>query len=459
MFLESIISDKRNLFWFIFHGFLGLVCTVTPFLLILWFYIVFISNISKSISYLKTGKPYLFIALFAYLIGFEMLGRMAKTSPFIPVETSKYLLIIFGLLGMSVTGKYSRNFLSVTILISISLFIDDLNVRSFSDIINNYFGVLGLCLSVTFLIAIRYVQFNMNGVLKLILFSILPSLVYSFIKTPDFEDIDFNLRANFDTSGGAASNQVSTVFGLGLVICFYFWFKGLKLTGNRYLDLVIGLAFFAQALLTFSRGGIIVGILAVALLMLFSLRRIDAKSLFFVIITAILVMFIFNYIDDITEGKLALRYQGETEGTYNHGVEKDLKKITSGRSMIFEEDLKLWSKFPIFGCGVGVSRHIRGGSEDQLISSHVELSRLLAEHGVLGLIYFIALLSIGIQLWKKSRIDKETTIYFILFLIGFLTTFHSAMRTFVTPLLVGLSVIGIQSVKKKNANLVHRSNP
>jgi hypothetical protein len=458
MFLESIISDKRNLFWFIFHGFLGLVCTVTPFLLILWFYIVFISNVSKSISYLKTGKPYLFIALFAYLIGFEMVGRMAKTSPFIPVETSKYLLIIFGLLGMSVTGKYSRNFLLVTILISVSLFIDDLSVRSFSDIINNYFGVLGLCLSVTFLIANRYVQFNMNGVLKLILFSVLPSLVYSFIKTPDFEDIQFTLRANFDTSGGAATNQVSTVFGLGLVICFYFWFKGLKLTSNRYLDLLTGLAFLAQGLLTFSRGGIVVGILASLILIAMSIKRININTLILVVVTTILIGFIFKSIDDFTGGKLSLRYQGETEGTYNYGAEKDLKKMTSGRSMIFEEDLKLWSQFPIFGCGVGVSRHIRGGSEDQKISSHVELSRLLAEQGIFGLIYFIALISLGIRLWKKSRIDKEMAIYFILFLIGFLTTFHSAMRTFVTPLLIGLSVIGIQSVKKKNANLIHRSN-
>ena len=458
MFLEGIISGKRNSLWLIFHILLGLICTITPFLLIIWFYIILFSNLSKSVSNLKTGKPFLFIALFTYLIGFEMLGRMANTSPFIPVETSKYLLIIFGLIGVISTGRYNRNFLIITILISISLFIDKSGVRNFSDIINNYFGVLGLCLTVMFLIAIKYIDFKINAILKLLLFAILSSLVYSFIKTPNFEDIQFTLRANFDTSGGAATNQVSTVFGLGLVICFYFWYNGIILLGNRYLDLLTGLAFLAQGLLTFSRGGIVVGILSITILIVISVKRINLKNLFLVVITTVLVIFIFSYIDKFTGGKLSLRYQGETEGTYYHGADKDLKKITSGRSIIFEEDLKLWSQFPIFGCGVGVSRYNRVDSEERKISSHVELSRLLAEQGIFGLIYFISLMNLGIKLWKISKIDRTKAIYFILFLIGFLTTFHSAMRTFVTPLLIGLSVIGIQSVKKKNAGIIHRSN-
>ena len=458
MFFKSLILGKRNLVWLIFHVLLGLICTATPVALIIWFYMVLITNINKAILNLKIGKPFIFIALFTYLIGFEMLGRMAKCSPFIPVETSKYLLILFGLIGTSVTGKYNYNYLIITVLISISLFMDKMGVRNFSDIINNYFGVLGLCSSLMFLGALKYVDFNIGVVLKLLLFAILSSLVYSFNKTPDFEDIQFTLRANFDTAGGAATNQVSTVFGLGLLICFYFWYNRLVFSGSRYLDLAIGLAFLAQGLLTFSRGGIIVAIICILFFILMNSNNFNPRNLILVAFCMIAVFLVFNLIDDITGGKLLLRYQGETEGTYNYGVEKDLKKITSGRSMIFEEDLKLWSNFPIFGCGVGVSRHIRGGSDDQLVSSHVELSRLLAEHGIFGLFYFIALLNLGINLWRTSKINKSKAVYFILFLIGFLTTFHSAMRTFVTPLLIGLSVIGIQSVNKKNEAIIHRSN-
>ena len=386
-----------------------------------------------------------------------MLGRMAKTAPFIPVETSKYLLILFGLIGILIANKFNRNYMIVIILISISLFIDKSGIRNFSDIINNYFGVLGLCLSIMFLSANEYVNFNINLLLKLLLFAIVSSLVYSFIKTPEFEDIQFGLRANFDTAGGAPTNQVSTVFGLGLVICFYFWYNKLDLTGNKYLDLATGLAFLAQGLLTFSRGGIIVAIFSIIFLVLLTYKRLNSKNLILVLFTTILFSFLFNYIDAITGGKLSLRYQGETEGTYKYGVEKDLKKMTSGRSMIFEEDLKLWLTAPILGVGIGSSRHIRGGTEES-VSSHIELSRLLAEHGVCGLVYFVVLMNLGLKIWNKSRLDKSKIIYFVLFFIGMATTFHAAMRTFVTPLLIGLSVIGIQSVKKKNEAIIHRSN-
>ena len=289
------------------------------------------------------------------------------------------------------------------------------------------------------------------------LFSIIPSLAYSFIKTPDFEDIQFTLSANFATAGGAATNQVSTVFGLGLMLCFYFWYKKIKFSGHRYLDILIGLAFFAQGLLTFSRGGIIVAILAIVFFIILDSGKLNIKIIYLGIVVSILVIFTFNYIDNITGGKLLLRYQGETEGTYNYGAEKDLKKMTSGRSLIFEEDLKLWFSNPIFGVGIGSSRYLRGGTE-QKVAAHIELSRLLAEQGILGLIYFLALTNLGLKLWGRSRIDRSKAIYFILFFVGYLTTFHAAMRTFVTPLLIGLSVIGIQSMKKKNANFIHRSN-
>jgi hypothetical protein len=458
MILESILSSKRNLFWFIFHVILGFICTFTPYVLIIWFYIVLFTGLNSAILNLSKGKPFLYISLISYLIGFEMLGRMSHAYPFIPTELSKYFIIIFSILGISITKKSNSNWLVLGVISGLLLFVNHSNDRVYIDIVNNYLGFLAICLVLSFVLAIQFYDFSIQLVLKLLLYAIIPSLIYSFLKTPDFEDIEFTLGANFSTSGGAATNQVSTVFGLGLVICFYFLYKRLTLSGNRFFDLVMCLAFLGQGLLTFSRGGIIVGFLAIIALISLSLKINNTKNLILVLFIFVLTTLIFNYIDDITSGKLSLRYQGETEGTYKHGAEKDLRKITSGRSMIFEEDLKLWADYPIFGCGVGISRYIRGGSEGRKISSHIELSRLLAEQGIIGLFYFLALLNIGIRLWKLFRIDNSMIIYFILFLIGMCTTFHAAMRTFVTPLLIGLSVIGIQSVKRKNADIIHRSN-
>ena len=455
MIIDNIISGKHNLIWLLFHVILGLICTITSTFLIIWFYFILFSTIGAALQKLIQGKPLLYIALFAYLTGFEMLGRMSKAYPFIPLELGKYILIIFGLLGILATNKINKNYLIITFLISMALLYDYSEQRLYTDIINNYYGVLALCLSIAFLGAFNFNYFDINSILKLLLFAIIPSLIFSFIKTPELEDIEFKLSANFETSGGAATNQVSTIFGLGMFLCIYFWYKKINFSGVRYLDFTLGIAFFAQGLLTFSRGGMIVSILAIVVLILLDTKKMKIRNFILLIFSFVIIIFTFDYIDEITGGKLLLRYQGETDGTYNHGAEKNLKKMTSGRTLILDEDLKLWVKHPIFGVGIGVSRHIRGGT-DRKISSHLEFSRLLAEHGIFGLIYFIALIRIGIKLFKGMKYNTINGIFFILFFIGFLTTFHSAMRTFITPLLISLSVIGIQTVKKKNEDFIHR---
>jgi hypothetical protein len=455
MIIENIVSEKRNPFWVIFHILLGLACTLNPIALISWFYLVLILSFGKSISQLKQGKPFLFSVLIAYLISFEILGRMAHTAPFIPTELSKYMLPIFSVVGIiNQKNRIKINWIAIALALSISLFFDVSNERIFVDIINNFFGLIAICFGLTFFSSISLTKDLFLKIIHVVLLAILAALVYTFIKTPNFEDITFSLKANFDTSGGAATNQVSTVFGLGVFLGFYFWINKIGFSNFRWLDLLICLAFFAQGLLTFSRGGIIVGAIGLLILLVDRFKYGKTQNLVLLVLGLTSIFFIFCYIDNLTGGKLLLRYQGETEGTYSHGAEKNLQKITSGRSMIFIEDVKLWADHPIFGVGVGSSKHIRGGSEIS-IASHIELSRLLAEHGIIGLVYFILLINLGVKLWRNSQIDSWRILLFILFLIGILTTFHAAMRTFVTPLLLSLSVIKIVNlnayVKSKSA--------
>jgi hypothetical protein len=107
MFLEGIISGKRNLFWVIFHAVLGLISAITPFALIAWFYLILLSNSSKAIFQLRKGKSFFYIALIAYLISLEMLGRMTKAYPFIPLELSKYFLPLASIIGVMNSKKKS----------------------------------------------------------------------------------------------------------------------------------------------------------------------------------------------------------------------------------------------------------------------------------------------------------------------------------------------------------------
>ena len=460
MFLESIISGKRNLFWVIFHAVLGLISTITPFVLISWFYFILFSNFNKAIFQLRKGNSLIYISLITYLISFEMLGRMSKSYPFLPMELSKYLLPLFSIIGVIMSKKKGNHLWFILgVLISIGLLFDYSGERKFSDIINNYFGILAIFMGLFFLSKQKLSRSSIEILLSLVLFAIFSSLVYCFLKTPNFEEITFGISANSETAGGASTNQVATVFGLGLFVSFYFWYKHIPFSGLRTIDLLIGIGFLAQGLLTFSRGGIVVAVISILLLIFKNINNFNPRNILLSVLGIVSAFVVFNLIDDKTGGKLLLRYQGETEGTYNYGAEKDLKKITSGRSLIFEEDLKLWFQHPILGLGVGASRYIRRGIDGEIVSSHVELSRLLAEHGIFGLIFFMYLINLGIKLWRNIRIESWRLILFLIYLIALLTSFHSAMRTFVTPLLMALSSIGLYNAKKNGTNgIIHRSN-
>ena len=168
MVFERLISNKRNLFWTIFHIVLGFVCTITPFALIGWFYFILIANINKGISLLRQRKAIFFIALFSYLISFEVLDRMAKTSPFIPYELGKYLLVTMGILGITFFWIRSQKGIIMALIITPALFYDFSYQREIADIINYYLGPLAVGLGIAFSDKIKITQEKLDQILKLI---------------------------------------------------------------------------------------------------------------------------------------------------------------------------------------------------------------------------------------------------------------------------------------------------
>ena len=81
--------------------------------------------------------------------------------------------------------------------------------------------------------------------------------------------------------------------------------------------------------------------------------------------------------------------------------------------------------------------------------AHVELSRLLAEHGLLGLLYFILLVVVPWSTIRRVRAPMLRGIQLALFFLALYTTFHAAMRTYVTPLLTGISMMAVVAAKPK----------
>jgi O-antigen ligase len=97
----------------------------------------------------------------------------------------------------------------------------------------------------------------------------------------------------------------------------------------------------------------------------------------------------------------------------------------NGRKHLIMEEIKFFKENPMLGMGVGRTKEIRKVKHGSAISNHNEITRLLAEHGLLGVLSLIILLSTPLLLYIKNKKN-----IFLLAFLGFwlLTISHSATR-------------------------------
>lgn len=442
--------------WFLLHLGIGFLVLISKIFVIIWFYLVLIKAIAFiNSAKLEETKHLRIINLLLYLAPFELISRMVKCSPLIPYELGKYITFILLLWGLSFTKHTNKTGYILIALLVPGIILGWPKASDYRHIIFNILGLINLGMGIAYFggLYLNKTKFDLNNGIRLLTYSLFVALIYTFLKTPDYAEIDFKLGANFEASGGFGSNQVSSTFGLGMFLCFYLWQQGSSFSGfGRFVDLALSGLFLFQGLLTFSRGGIIGGVLGIVLFTLWSQRysatgvknRLKYVNLGKIIFFSIPILVLLTlYANTITKGNLLLRYQGETHGTLIGAKEKDLNTVTTGRFEMFLADLKTFSDYPILGSGVSVSSKIR--THNTGATAHVELSRLLAEHGILGIILFLILITGLFLLYLRRK--KGMLILLILSIIGLYTTFHAATRTFLSPLLMAIAYVPKRSLK------------
>jgi hypothetical protein len=448
--IAQLSEYRKPWFWLGVHIILGLVSTISPLPLIIYFYVFLFSSLPSILSS-KNSKTNLSLIV-VYLVPFEILSRMAQTSPFIPYELSKYLMFFLLIYGIFKASNIGRIGYFLLFLLIPALFYDLSGEVNYQGLVFNVLAPINLCLGVIYFyknpIATEHFE-------KLIIFIVLPlisALVFTYIKTPDFDTIEFTLGANFETTGGFGSNQVSTVFGLGMFLTFYLWFNRVSLSSYRLFDAGILFLFSFQGLLSFSRGGMIGGVFAIFIFLFFNKKKSSntnrKKTSASFVIPALILVFVSVWLaNEVTDGQLLLRYQGETAGTLSGSKEKDLNSVTSNRSSIFEGDWELFQENP-FGVGAGASQYLRKTLNG--VVAHTELSRLIAEHGYLGLVFFSVITILPLLYFKKSYSGELKNFMIALYFLAWYTSFHAATRNFVTPLLIGIAFMHIQPDKTRN---------
>jgi hypothetical protein len=451
--LKTITNSRFPLVWILFHTFLGIISAISPIPIIVWFY--FVAIISFFGIFKSQDDPSYLILYTIYLTSFELLARMAGTSPYIPYELGKYLLFILMVFG--IIFFETKSWVGFILLISLlpGLLIDESGRVGWLDLVFNILGPINVSLVVWFFYKKRV---NIRVLANAFLLAALPLvsvLSFTFYRLPDLDDIDFELGANSITSAGFGSNQVSTALGLGAFLVFILWLNKWKFSGYRLIDAFIFIAFSIQGLLTFSRGGMLGTFLGI-LVFLFFLAKSSSEQIvqyklpkigIFIIPSLIFIVTAFYIANEITDGILLLRYQGETIGTMAGNKEKDFNTFTTGRLDILLGDLDLWFDNIIFGVGAGASIYLRQTMIEA--AAHIELSRLLAEHGVFGLFNFILLCYVGFSNFSNQKNPMIKGLLLACFIFGIYTSFHAAMRTFISPMMIGISLLYVFQLKKK----------
>ena len=138
--------------------------------------------------------------------------------------------------------------------------------------------------------------------------------------------------------------------------------------------------------------------------------------------------------NDVTRGMAYNRYSGRNTA----GVK--LEDISSNRALLMEQELEMFTKHPLLGIGVGMTSSIRRQEFHFVASSHTEYTRLLAEHGLFGLIM------IAILIWMPARQFIRTSginrIYLTIFsAYPLIIMFPASTRTALPLLLYGFSFV------------------
>jgi len=390
----------------------------------------------------------------AYITGVEVFFRMTKA--FVFYETGKYAVMFFMLLGIFHLG-FKRNalwyviyilLLLPAVLVSLEAIAFDANFRT--TVLFNLSGPLCLCLAAVFCYGRTIRLQDFLKVLDYIIYPLITIVVYITLYTPNIQDVVTGTASNAALSGGYGPNQVATVLGLGVFLLFARLLIPYKNKLVHWTMMFMMLAMAYRALLTFSRGGVVVSLIMCLIFIVIIYLNTSLKTKTKISVKALalvgVALLLWSYTLFQTGGLIGNRYANEDA----LGVEKE--DITTGRVELLSVELDAFRENPFFGIGIGQGKFQFRDEIGVNSASHNEISRMLSEHGMFGILALLVLILVPIL----TKMNGRKNIYFYSFFIFWgLTIVSTSMRIAAPSFIYALCLLNIDYAPKKKTTL-HR---
>src|SRR5690606_6353270 len=174
---------------------------------------------------------------------------------------------------------------------------------------------------------------------------------------------------------------------------------------------------------TFSRGGVVAAILAIFVFLFYffikasSRKRNEVLGIFVLFCLSLMAAWIIS--SNQSNGLIDLRYANKDV------LGREKAELTTGRSKLFMGELDGFISSPFLGIGSSRAKDERIEVEGQGITSHSEVSRMLAEHGMFGVIILIILIFKPLDI---RAYNKENYYFFAFLAFWFITVNTMSMR-------------------------------
>ncbi len=243
--------------------------------------------------------------------------------------------------------------------------------------------------------------------------------------------VTFGNESLYLTSGGFGPNQVSTVLGLGALLVLAIALSGGSGRPMLFAS-VAAVGLVAQALITLSRGGIYALALASTAMITATLLQKGNRSraIAVLVVGGLFTLLVFNWAQGFSGG----------------AVENRFAQNDSGRGRIASTEIALFRQHPLVGVGAGRAKAERVDVDAAEVekASHNEYSRLLAEHGLFGIIVIGLLALMTAQAFLRGIDPGGRAISLGFCIWSFASMSHSATRLAAVGLIFGLASLRVE---------------